>query len=167
MSSLRRDSNWSIEAAPWLGTLSRSLSQWLRASSCQNQFENPSFPLWFRKSPLARANRWKFWINFRILNFTFQTCIVIWCLGIVAALPNYRRSEHHMSNGKAECGINWSDDEDDNAKKILEDCKGTEVKDPTEFIEGRDNVKFFYLNNGWKCRCGVPTQEREMVEKIF
>ena len=70
-----------------------------------------------------------------------------------------------MSNGKAECGINWSDDEDNNAKKILEDCKGTEVKDPTEFTEGRENVKFFYLNNGWKCRCGVPTQERNMDEK--
>lgn len=92
---------------------------------------------------------------------------MIWCLGIVAALPNYRRSEHHMSNGKAECGINWSDDEDNNAKKILEDCKGTEVKDPTELIEGRENVKFFYLNNGWKCRCGVPTQERNMDEKPF
>ena len=100
------------------------------------------------------------------LNAYFQTCIVIWCLGIVAALPNYRRSEHHMSNGKAECGINWSDDEDNNAKKILEDCKGTEVKDTTEFIEGRENVKFFYLNNGWKCRCGVPTQERKMDEKL-
>ena len=45
----------------------------------------------------------------------FQTCIVIWCLGILLAMPLYLRSQHISKNGKAECGINWCTDYSTNA----------------------------------------------------
>ena len=70
-----------------------------------------------------------------------------------------------MVNGKAACGINWSDDEDNNTQQTLEDCKGAEDKYLTKFILGRENEFFYMDGNGWKCRCRVSTQERNVDEK--
>ena len=76
-------------------------------------------------------------------------------MGVVAAWPNYKRSEHIKIKGAYVCGLNWQ-------KKIIEDWQ----KNINRELSGTNESGTSWLigdgSSGWRCQSAISNSEKQV-----